>query len=76
MLFLQTFMNNLFVTKSSCLLRHAIECTVLIFIFSCVWNTETYPLPYPPEPPLPPTATAKLASVWLCVGLELSSFSY
>ncbi len=76
MIFLQTFMNNLVLTKFSCLKRDAIECTLEIFIFSCVCATQKAPPhPYLPQPP-PPTATVKLASDWLGVGLELRSFCY
>jgi hypothetical protein len=73
MLFLQTFMNNLVLTKFSCLKRNAIECTLAIFLFSCVCATQKAPPhPYLPQPPT--TATVKLASDWLSVGLEIRSF--
>jgi hypothetical protein len=75
MLFLQTFMNNLVRTKSSCLKRNAIKCTAAIFLFPCVCATQTAPLS-PLPPPTPTTATVKLASDWLGVGLELRSFCY
>ncbi len=74
MLFMQTFMNNLVLTKFSCLKRDAIEYTLAIFLFSCVCATQKAPQPLPP--PTPTTATVKLASHWLGVGLELRSFCY
>ncbi len=69
MFFLQTFMNNFVLTKFSCLKRDVIECNLAIFLFSCVCATQK-------APPHPPTATVKLASDWLGVGLELRSFFY
>jgi hypothetical protein len=55
MLFLQAFMNNLVLTKSSCLEHHGIECISAISIFSCVCNIES--------PPTIPTVTLKLGSL-------------
>jgi hypothetical protein len=74
-------MNNLVLTKSSSIKHHAIECTSAIFIFSYVCATQKAPVcatqKAPTSYPLtPPTATVKLASDWLFVGLELRSFYY
>ncbi len=71
---LQTFMNNLVLTKFSCLKRDVIECTLAIFLFCCVCATQKAPPTL--TSPTPTTATVKLASDWLGVGLELRSFSY
>jgi hypothetical protein len=51
MLFLQAFVINLVLTKFSCLKRNAIECTLVIFLFSCVCATQKAPPhPYLPHP--------------------------
>jgi hypothetical protein len=75
MLFLQTFMNNLVLSKGSCLKRHAIECTGAIVNLSCTYATQKAPPTLTP-PPQPPPMHCKLASDWLGVGLELRSFCY
>jgi hypothetical protein len=66
MLFLQTFMNNLVLTKFSCLKRDAIECTLAIFLFSCVCATQKAP----PHPYLPTPTTATVS--WLLIGWVLA----